>query len=219
MTAGGTREPIDAVRVIANRSSGKQGHAISEECVRRGANVTVVTTTELPTSPTADRIQVETAAEMQTALDSVAPSADIVIMAAAVADFRPKDSVDGKIKKAGGVPEVILEPTPDLLEAIGRNRHPHQTIVGFAAETCDLVSNARSKLERKCLDLVVANDVSAEGVGFAHGTNAVTLVSADGERDLTLRSKAEIAVGVVDEIVRIRTSMRSVDAGRVNPTN
>ena len=219
VTAGGTREPIDAVRVIANRSSGKQGHAISEECVRRGANVTVVTTTELPTSPTADRIKVETAAEMQTALDSVAPSADIVIMAAAVADFRPKDSVDGKIKKAGGVPEVILEPTPDLLEVIGRNRHLHQTIVGFAAETCDLVTNARSKLERKCLDLVVANDVSAEGVGFAHGTNAVTLVSADGERDLTLRSKAEIAVGVVDEIVRIRTSMRSVDAGRVNPTN
>ena len=219
VTAGGTREPIDAVRVIANRSSGKQGHAISEECVRRGANVTVVTTTELPTSPTADRIQVETAAEMQTALDSVAPAADIVIMAAAVADFRPKDSVDGKIKKAGGVPEVILEPTPDLLEVIGRNRHLHQTIVGFAAETCDLVTNARSKLERKCLDLVVANDVSAEGVGFAHGTNAVTLVSADGERDLTLRSKAEIAVGVVDEIVRIRTSMRSVDAGRVNPTN
>ncbi len=219
VTAGGTREPIDAVRVIANRSSGKQGHAISEECVRRGANVTVVTTTELSTSPTADRIQVETAAEMQTALDSVAPSADIVIMAAAVADFRPKDSVDSKIKKAGGVPEVILEPTPDLLEVIGRNRHPHQTIVGFAAETCDLVTNARSKLERKCLDLVVANDVSAEGVGFAHGTNAVTLVSADGERELTLRSKAEIAVGVVDEIVRIRTSMRSVDAGRVNPTN
>ena len=122
VTAGGTREPIDAVRVIANRSSGKQGHAISEECVRRGANVTVVTTTELPTSPTADRIQVETAAEMQIALDNVAPTADIVVMAAAVADFRPKDSVDGKIKKAGGVPEVILEPTPDLLEAIGRNR-------------------------------------------------------------------------------------------------
>lgn len=219
VTAGGTREPIDAVRMIANRSSGKQGHAISEECVRRGANVTVVTTTELPTSPTAGRIQVETAAEMQAALDNVAATADIVIMAAAVADFRPKDSVDGKIKKAGGVPEVILEPTPDLLEAIGQNRQPHQTIVGFAAETDDLVTNAQSKLERKCLDLVVANDVSAEGVGFAHGTNAVTLVSADGERDLTLRSKAEIAVGVVDEIVRIRMSMRSVDAGRVSRTN
>jgi phosphopantothenoylcysteine decarboxylase/phosphopantothenate--cysteine ligase len=219
VTAGGTREPIDAVRMIANRSSGKQGHAISEECVRRGANVTVVTTTELPTSPIAGRIQVETAAEMQAALDNVAATADIVIMAAAVADFRPKDSVDGKIKKAGGVPEVILEPTPDLLEAIGQNRQPHQTIVGFAAETDDLVTNAQSKLERKCLDLVVANDVSAEGVGFAHGTNAVTLVSADGERDLTLRSKAEIAVGVVDEIVRIRMSMRSVDAGRVSRTN
>ena len=219
VTAGGTREPIDAVRVIANRSSGKQGHAISEECVRRGANVTVVTTTELPTSPTVERIQVETASEMQTALNNVVPTADIVIMAAAVADFRPKNSVDGKIKKAGGVPEVTLEPTPDLLAAIGRNRHSRQTIVGFAAETCDVVTNARSKLERKCLDLVVANDVSAEGVGFAYGTNAVTLVAADGERDLTLRSKAEIAVGVVDEIVSIRTSMRSVDAGRVSPTN
>lgn len=115
--------------------------------------------------------------------------------------------------------QITLEPTPDLLEAIGRSRQSGQTIVGFAAETCDLVANARSKLDRKSLDLVVANDVSADGVGFAHGTNAVTLVTADGERELALCSKAEIAVGVVDEIVRIREAMRSVDAGRVNPTN
>lgn len=219
VTAGGTREPIDAVRVIANRSSGKQGHAISEECVRRGAKVTTITTTELATSHSVERLQVETAAEMEAALNSVVPDADVVIMAAAVADFRPSQVVAEKIKKAGGVPEIVLEPTPDLLEAIGRDRRDGQTIVGFAAETCDLLSNARSKLDRKSLDLVVANDVSAEGVGFSHGTNAVTLVTAEGERELALCSKAEIAVGVVDEIVRIREAMRSVDAGRVNPTN
>jgi len=219
VTAGGTREPIDAVRVIANRSSGKQGHAIADECVRRGAHVTTITTTELPTPTAVERVQVETAAQMQNALDAAVPNADIVIMAAAVADFRPTRVVTEKIKKAGGVPEIVLEPTPDLLEAIGRSRGNGQTIVGFAAETCDLVANARSKLERKSLDLVVANDVSAEGVGFSHGTNAVTLVTAVGERELALRSKAEIAVGIVDEIVRIRGAMRSVDAGRVNPTN
>jgi len=219
VTAGGTREPIDAVRVIANRSSGKQGHAITDECVRRGAHVTTITTTELPTPTAVERVQVETAAQMQNALDAAVPNADIVIMAAAVADFRPRRVVTEKIKKAGGVPEIVLETTPDLLEAIGRSRRNGQTIVGFAAETCDLVANARSKLERKSLDLVVANDVSAEGVGFSHGTNAVTLVTAVGERELALRSKAEIAVGIVDEIVRIRGAMRSVDAGRVNPTN
>jgi phosphopantothenoylcysteine decarboxylase/phosphopantothenate--cysteine ligase len=203
VTAGGTREPIDAVRVIANRSSGRQGHAIADEFRRRGADVVLITTSDLPVAPGVQRVPVETAAEMGAALDQAGPSADIVVMAAAVADFRPIAPVAGKIKKHDGVPRIELEPTPDLLAGLAASRRPGQVLVGFAAETDDLVANARGKLERKSLDLVVANDVSAEGVGFAHATNAVTLVGRDGERVVPLASKTEVAAAVVDEIARL----------------
>ena len=203
VTAGGTREPIDAVRVFAKRSSGRQGHATAQEVRRRGADVVLTTTPETSAAAGVRRVQVETAAEVGAALDEAATSADIVVMAAAVADFRPVAPAPGKIKKHDGVPHIELEPTPDLLAGVARSRRPGQVIVGFAAETDDLVANARGKLERKGLDLVVANDVSADGVGFSHPTNAVTLVTGDGERAVPLASKEAVAAAVVDEIARI----------------
>ena len=135
VSAGGTREPIDAVRVIANRSSGKQGYAIAAEAAARGASVTLVSTVDLPPPPGVVVEHVETAAEMQAAVERLADDADVVVMAAAVADFRPKAPADGKLKKRDGVPEIILEPTPDILAGLGARKRPGQVLVGFAAET------------------------------------------------------------------------------------
>lgn len=205
VSAGGTREPIDAVRVIANRSSGKQGYAIAAEAAARGARVSLVSTADLPLPRGVELHQVETAAQMQVALEALAPTADVVVMAAAVADFRPVRSADGKLKKDRGVPEVVLEPTPDILAGLGERKPAGQVLVGFAAETDDLVANAVSKLQRKRLDLVVANDVSAPGVGFQHDTNAVTLVRADGsQQHVPLADKGTIAKVVLDTVSAIR---------------
>jgi phosphopantothenoylcysteine decarboxylase/phosphopantothenate--cysteine ligase len=217
VTAGGTREPIDAVRVIANRSSGQQGHAIASEAARRGADVTLITTASLPADGVAHRIDVETAAQMEGALNEHAPSADVVVMSAAVADFRPVDPANYKLKKDAGPPAIMLEATPDLLAQLGRQRRPGQVLVGFAAETDDLLANARGKLERKQVDMIVANDVAAPGVGFSHPTNAVTIVTAASEREVPLASKADIATAVVDEIARLRSTVRQAEARRVDP--
>jgi phosphopantothenoylcysteine decarboxylase/phosphopantothenate--cysteine ligase len=205
VSAGGTREPIDAVRVIANRSSGKQGYAVAEEARRRGARVTLVTTVDRPAPVGVETVCVETAAQMKTALDGLAASADVVVMAAAVADFRPVACAPGKIKKSGGVPEIVLEPTPDILAGLGAAKRPGQILVGFAAETGDLVAQAQSKLERKNLDLVVANDVSQPGVGFQHDTNAVTFVRPGGELEShPLSDKRDIARALLDIVVGLR---------------
>lgn len=209
VTAGGTREPIDAVRVIANRSSGKQGYAIAEDAHRRGARVTVISTVDLPVASGVSVISVETTQQMQDAVTTAAVSADVVIMAAAVADFRPVLSVEGKIKKNQGVPTITLEPTPDILAQLGSQKPAHQVLVGFAAETENLVDNARGKLERKNLDLIVANDVSAPGVGFAHDTNAVTILSASGEmKSVALANKRTIATAVLDSVVKVQSARR-----------
>ncbi|MEK7425489.1 MAG: bifunctional phosphopantothenoylcysteine decarboxylase/phosphopantothenate--cysteine ligase CoaBC, partial [Actinomycetota bacterium] len=197
VTAGGTREPIDAVRVIANRSSGKQGYAIAAEALGRGADVTIVSTVELPVPIGAVVRSVETAAEMQAAMNELAPTADVVVMAAAVADFRPVDRAQGKLKKAAGPPQIVLEATPDILAALGAAKPAGQVLVGFAAETSDLVANAEAKLRRKNLDLIVANDVSAPGVGFQHDTNAVTLLCAGGDATtIELSDKRQVARAV-----------------------
>jgi len=207
VTAGGTREPIDAVRVITNRSSGKQGHALAEEAAARGADVTLVTTAARAVGPGIEVVAVETAAEMEAAVLSRAAEVDVVLMAAAVADFRPKAAADGKLKKDAGPPEIILEPTTDILATLGERRRPDQVLVGFAAETADLAANAAAKLARKRLDLIVANDVSAPGVGFDHDTNAVMLLSADGTvQNVTLADKRAIAGAVLDAVVRIRAN-------------
>ncbi|CAB4698187.1 MAG: bifunctional phosphopantothenoylcysteine decarboxylase/phosphopantothenate--cysteine ligase CoaBC [Actinobacteria bacterium] len=205
VTAGGTREPIDAVRVIANRSSGKQGYAVAAEAASRGAHVVLVSTVDLPV-PAGDVqvVPVETAAQMQDAVDRHAASCNIVIMAAAVADFRPVTAASGKIKKDSGAPQIVLEATPDILASLGAHKPAGQVLVGFAAETSDLLANAQAKLLRKNLDLIVANDVSQPGVGFHHDTNAVTIVRRHGEPlTVSLSDKREIARAVVDAAVAI----------------
>ena len=211
VSTGGTREPIDAVRVIANRSSGKQGLAIAEEALSRGAKVTVVSTVDVEPRPGLDVVPVETAEEMREAMLRYAPAADVVVMAAAVADVRPARSATGKLKKnpstglIDGLEAIALEATPDILAELGTTRGANQTLVGFAAETSDLVANARTKLERKGVDMIVANDVSAPQVGFGHSTNAVSLVTRGGSvREVPLADKREIAREILDEVIRIR---------------
>jgi phosphopantothenoylcysteine decarboxylase/phosphopantothenate--cysteine ligase len=205
VSAGGTREPIDAVRVLANRSSGKQGYAVAAEAAGRGAEVTLVSTVEVPPPPGVGLVPVETAAEMQVAMEAAAADHDVIVMAAAVADFRPRQVADTKLKKGDGVPDIALEPTPDILAGLGESKRSGQVLVGFAAETDDLLVHAASKLERKNLDLIVANDVGAPRVGFAHDTNAVTLLRPGAEPvEIDLASKREVARAVVDAIVDIR---------------
>jgi phosphopantothenoylcysteine decarboxylase/phosphopantothenate--cysteine ligase len=207
VSAGGTREPIDAVRVIANRSSGKQGYAVAAEAAARGAQVTLVSTVGLPAPVGVRVVAVETAAEMQDAMERAANDHDVIVMAAAVADFRPANIASGKIKKHDGVPEIVLEPTPDILAGLGATKRNDQVLVGFAAETVDLVSNAQGKLERKRLDLIVANDVSAPGVGFAHDTNAVTMLRPDAKPvEIDLATKRDVARAVIDAVVDIRNA-------------
>jgi len=205
VTAGGTREAVDAVRVITNRSSGKQGYAVAEEARVRGAQVTLVTTVDRPVADGVEVVRVSSAADMERAVLPRGPSTDVIVMAAAVADFRPKAPPERKIKKDEGPPEIVLEPTHDFLVDLGRAKPPGQVLVGFAAETDDLVANAAEKLRRKNLDLIVGNDVSAPGVGFEHDTNAVVILGADGSRqDVPLAKKTDVARAVIDAVVAIR---------------
>ena len=213
VTAGGTREPIDAVRVIANRSTGKQGYAIAQEAALRGAKVTLITTVDLATPFGVDRVAVETAQQLSDAVMQVRASADVIVMAAAVADVRPKHQAPNKLKKdpaTGEIPglgAIELEATPDILAALGAVKEAHQVVVGFAAETENLVANAQMKLERKGADLIVANDVSQAGVGFAHDTNAVTLVSRGSQPiEVEMADKRSIARSVLDAVVAIRSA-------------
>ncbi|HEX4822306.1 MAG TPA: bifunctional phosphopantothenoylcysteine decarboxylase/phosphopantothenate--cysteine ligase CoaBC [Acidimicrobiales bacterium] len=207
VTAGGTREPIDPVRFISNRSSGKQGHSIADVAAQRGAKVTLVTTTDRPAAPGVEVVRVQTAAEMEQAVLTRSGAADVVIMAAAVADFRPVQAVNRKIKKDAGVPEIVLEPTTDILAALGAQKHPGQTIVGFAAETDQVVDNARAKLTRKGADLIVANDVSAPGAGFEHDTNAVVIVAPSSTTSVELQDKRAIAAAVLDAVLVSRSTL------------
>ena len=203
VTAGGTREPLDPVRFLGNRSSGKQGEALAVEAAARGATVTLVTASDRPAPPGVDVVRVETAEQMESAVLERAVAADVVVMAAAVADFRPKAAAEGKLRKADGVPEIVLEPTPDILAELGRRKRPGQVLVGFAAETGDLRVAAEDKLRRKHLDLIVANDVSAPGAGFGHETNAATLLDAAGSwTDVPLTTKRNLARSVVDVVSR-----------------
>lgn len=212
VSAGGTREAIDPVRVITNRSSGKQGFAIAEVAVARGAAVTVVSTVEPRALRGIEVLRVETAAEMERAMYSLAPACDVVVMAAAVADFRPKMVADSKLSKADGVPEIVLEQTPDILAGLARHRRPGQVLVGFAAEAGgDVAVKAAAKMAAKGVDVMVANDVLAPGAGFDHDTNEVVIVGSGGEQaTVGLSSKQEVAAAVLDMVVeRLRAVGRA----------
>jgi phosphopantothenoylcysteine decarboxylase/phosphopantothenate--cysteine ligase len=209
VTAGGTREPIDGVRALVNRSSGKMGFALAAEAARRGATVTLVSgPASLATPPGVRRLDVETALEMRAAVLAELPRASVVVMAAAVADFRPADPVAGKIKKeelpAGAGLELRLVQNPDILAEISRERGA-RIVVGFAAESRDVIANARRKLARKGCDLIVANDVSRSDAGFEADRNAVALVAPGGEvEELPLLDKREVAARIWDRIEKLR---------------
>jgi phosphopantothenoylcysteine decarboxylase/phosphopantothenate--cysteine ligase len=214
VSAGGTREALDPVRFLTNRSSGKQGHALAEAAARRGATVTLVTSSPRPVPSelraAITRLDVESAADMEAALDEPSRRADVVIMAAAVADFRPKMAADRKLSKEDGVPDLVLEPTPDILTGLVARRRPGQMLVGFAAETNDVLTRGRKKLQRKGVDLLVVNDVSAPGAGFDHDTNAVTILGADGSTtEIALTSKDSVANAVLDRVMAHQSERRS----------
>ena len=209
VTAGGTREPIDSVRYVGNRSSGRMGFALAEQAARRGAEVTVLAANvALPRAPGIDYLDVETASQLADACREQFPRCDVLLMAAAVADFRPADPVDAKIKKDAGAPDAIaLERTPDILAGLAAARVPGQTVVGFAAEHGEgALDYARGKLARKGLDAIVVNDVSRPGIGFDTPDNEVTIVAPDGERPLARAPKGEIAAAILDEVVRLRAA-------------
>jgi phosphopantothenoylcysteine decarboxylase/phosphopantothenate--cysteine ligase len=210
VTAGGTREPIDAVRYVGNRSSGRMGYALAEEAARRGAEVTVVAANvALPAPAGATVVAVETAAELAAACEAHFDAADVLLMAAAVADYRPADPHAGKLKKdaTGDAMELRLERTADVLSGLAARRRPGQVLIGFAAEHGDgAVAYGREKLERKGLDAVVVNDVSAPGIGFDAADNEVTIVSHEGERHVSRSAKSEVAAAVLDTVLSRRSS-------------
>ncbi len=206
VTAGGTREAIDPVRVISNRSSGKQGYAVAQSALDLGANVTLITTpTVLPIPFGAEVVKVETAEEMRQAVLEKLPGALALIMAAAVADFRPVQSQEDKIKKDKGIKELQLENTGDILLEVARKKatlNPGLRVIGFAAETEDILRNAHKKLESKKLDMIVVNDVTAPSAGFNKDTNKVTLLYADGSsEDLPLMKKSEVADKIMQTLL------------------
>ncbi|HEU5088861.1 MAG TPA: phosphopantothenoylcysteine decarboxylase, partial [Roseiflexaceae bacterium] len=209
VSAGGTQEPIDPVRSITNRSSGKQGFALAQAALDMGARVSLVvgaTAAGLATPHGAERIDVGSAAEMSAAVKALCADADALVMAAAVADFRPSAPADHKIKKTS-VPTIELERTEDILSAIAERRAATgmpRVVVGFAAESQDLLENAQSKLERKRLSMIVANDISASDAGFAVDTNRVNLVLPGGLVEaLPLMSKDAVAAEVIRRVVAL----------------
>jgi phosphopantothenoylcysteine decarboxylase/phosphopantothenate--cysteine ligase len=201
VTAGPTHEPIDAVRFLGNRSTGKMGYAVAREAAKRGAAVALVSgPSSLPDPPGVEVVRVETAEEMRDAVLARFEEADAVVKAAAVADWRPKQAAEGKLKKDGGPPELLLEPTPDILRELGE-RKGDRILVGFAAETDDLETAGRTKLREKRLDLIVVNEVGAPGTGFEADTNRAMILSADGD-DVQLRewTKPELAAAICDRL-------------------
>jgi phosphopantothenoylcysteine decarboxylase/phosphopantothenate--cysteine ligase len=217
VTAGGTREPLDAVRFLGNRSSGRMGVALAEEAARRGAEVTVVAANVTLLRPAGVTfVDVTTAAELADACRERFEACDVLLMAAAVADFRPADARSGKLKKAeaGDEFDLRLERTEDVLSALGELRRPGQTLVGFAAEHGDrALEYGRDKLRRKGLDLVVVNDVGRPGVGFDSAENEVWILSEEGEQHVPTTSKGAVAAAVLDAALKLRSSSSLKVAG------
>ena len=204
ITAGPTYEKIDPVRFIGNYSSGKMGFALAEECAARGAEVTLVAgPVQMKTShPAIRRIDVESCAEMYEATTAAFTEANAAILCAAVADFTPETTADTKIKREGDDLVLRLKPTHDIAAALGRMKQPHQHLVGFALETNDETAHAQDKLRRKNLDFIVLNSLRDAGAGFRHDTNKVTIISDSDIKEYPLKSKAEVAKDIVDELAR-----------------
>jgi phosphopantothenoylcysteine decarboxylase / phosphopantothenate---cysteine ligase len=215
VTAGGTREPIDSVRFIGNRSSGRMGLAVAEEAARRGAEVTLVAANvTIPPPAGVETVTVETTTELDAVVRERFPTADVLVMAAAPADFRPSAVAEGKLAREGGEDEdrapsgltIEFEPTEDIVAGVAAGRRADQTVVGFAAEHGDgAVERGRTKLTRKGLDAVVVNDISRTDIGFDSSENEVTIVLADGVREVGRRPKPAVAAAVLDEVERLRT--------------
>ena len=205
VTAGPTHEPIDPVRFVGNRSSGRMGVAVAAEALARGADVTIVLGPGVVRPPAGVAVvEVGTAEEMRAAVLERAETADVVVMAAAVADFRPKAPAEHKLKKDTGPPDLVFEPTPDILAELGTRRRPGQVLVGFAAETDDVVEAGRDKRARKGVDLVVANLVGRAGTGFGAATNEAAIVGAEGgEEALRSWTKPELAAALWDRVAAL----------------
>ena len=202
ITSGGTREPIDPVRFVGNRSSGKMGLALAEEALRRGARVTLVTAAPPPPPrPNLDVVRVETAEDMLAAVRAAVSDADVLIMAAAVADYRPAEVAPRKLKKQDASLALSLVPTVDILRALRERRPDGLRVVGFAAETDDLLDNARRKLDEKGLDLIVANDVSGSDTGMGADDNAVTVIGRDGVVAEVARAPKPVVAGAILDAV------------------
>jgi len=206
VTAGATRERLDPVRFLSNDSSGKMGFAIAEAAKKRGAEVTLVcgvTTAQPPKD--VNMVRVESTMDLYEAVTSRAPEQDVIVQAAAPADYRFAVQHDQKLKKEDGAPMVLeLVENPDIAAAVGRMKQPGQTLVGFAAETTNVIANAQRKLDKKNLDMIVANDVSKPGAGFNVDTNIATLITREGMTECSLRTKRELADDILDAVLRIR---------------
>jgi phosphopantothenoylcysteine decarboxylase/phosphopantothenate--cysteine ligase len=207
VTAGGTREPIDPVRFIGNRSSGRMGIALAAAAAKRGAEVTLIAANvSLPAPAGVRRIDVETTAQLAAAATEEFPATQVLLMAAAPADFRAADPSAGKLQRSGSL-DLALQPTEDILASLTSKRQEGQTIIGFAAEHGgEAVERARGKLERKGADLIVLNDVSNPEIGFESDRNAVTLIAADGETEVPIDSKDAVAESILDEVDRLRSN-------------
>ncbi|GIM47525.1 putative coenzyme A biosynthesis bifunctional protein CoaBC [Collibacillus ludicampi] len=210
VTAGATREPIDPVRYMTNRSTGKMGYAIAEAAATRGASVTLISgTNRLPVPPGVTFVPVQSALEMYEAVMERLPEQDVIVKAAAVADYRPKEVYDQKLKKRDGILTVEFVRNPDIAFEVGKRKRPGQILVGFAAETEHIEEYARNKLLKKNADMIVANDVSQADAGFAVDTNRVIFVFRDSPtKRLPLLSKLEVAHAIIDEIVRLRAERK-----------
>ena len=205
VTAGPTQEALDPVRYLTNHSTGRMGYAIAREAMLRGANVTLVSgPTELGTVPFVDHRPVTSAGDMFRAIQDLLPQTDILIKAAAVADYRPANVAEDKMKKKDGDLSIPLERTQDILGWVAENRHPGLFVCGFSMETKDMIANSQAKLERKKLDMIVANNLKVAGAGFGVSTNVVTLITKDGLQELPRMGKDEVAAHLLDEIQRRR---------------
>jgi phosphopantothenoylcysteine decarboxylase/phosphopantothenate--cysteine ligase len=214
ITAGPTREPIDPVRFLGNRSSGKMGYALADAAIRRGAKVILVSGPVALEPPSgAEVVQVETAQQMHEVVVSRAAEASIVVAAAAVADFRTRDFSEQKIKRDGAM-TLDLEPTPDILAEIASQRRPAQLLIGFAAETTNVIENGRAKLRKKGIDAIVVNDVSQSGIGFDSDCNEVTMLTAHDEIKISKAAKTKIAHRILDAVLQLKAEFGKAAAIR-----